>query len=1465
MSSLTTCLKRAGDLLGAEHRTAIVSRAKVLRETGMNRSDAAKQAVAERIQAVEEMLRNAPEPVAKAKVAEKPIDAPQARELSPVEAQKLTPSKREEELGRLLNEATDEKVRADLTKQIEAERKDRVERARGEEYLRLADGTTDPELRTQLEAKAAELGVRRRLPEPEVVEIPVEPQVVEAVEVDMAAWRREHALSADDAQRAEKVADAFLIDPERVTFFALQYDAQPRAFDRAIQSILDDGERDASTSKGAAESSQRPEPETRQVQREEGGRQRDQQGSEQRQEARPAVPESAGETEDVGRTFATRANAAKVRRELGNGYRVQKVGDRFTLRKATDKELAAADRAGRRLSRGTSVNPETDSLLTAIAKLGGISMRERPDTISSGNRNIAGRMLFRNDGSELDTLASEALTEFGYVPSDEMANGGGVPRLREAIRAEFEGRRTYYSEQGTDWMQEIQRRQEMAQDFYDDLPPGELARSGYNDEPPTVTDVIDLEVTEVPDIQALREEAARLTEGENQDAYESRLDSLINAELARIGEGGTEPGTAAAGDEDRSGTAAQEGAGRAEAGEPEYSLQRAPGLRAGRADPGADGDAQNDRARQAVDQDVQSDLRAIESAQPRSGFSLRLGVVEPDDVSAGLPRALAEAFNAPIFFVRAIRGRPNFNAATINGRIYIHADGDAPAVALVMHEVGHNLPADIKADLVRDVMATVSAEQRDRFLREFPGYGNKPDAVVNEELTMRIIEQDAQNPAFWDSLARRMGDTKFGQLAKSILDTIDRIISGFAKQDSSEFTSDIRKVRKAVGDALMLAQARQELGGSDLQFADKRTDASPLGFYSQLTRAAEAGPGKGTAQAWKDYFKGQQSKGVRADEIGWSGVGDWLDLQPGSVTKDQVTDYLRNNGVKVDETVLGGPLGADLPAGWSVNQVDEEPNLWQVYDEMGGVHGEGETREEALESARDESESGVGGVGTKYASYTVPGGKNYREVLLTLPAKPARISYGEPALFNGDGRMRNHTGEILTGVKGTEVFVNGEKVGSITHMPASDGDVFLVYTKHVQNAYFDSMAEAKAAIEQDARTGYAAKHRKDLYNSGHWDQPNILAHVRVDDRTDADGNKVLFVNEIQSDWGQQGKKRGFRNQGNPATAAFEAFEKDITDRFRAQVRAEVSNELKPDRLDSWVDNIVRNSKTGDMARALGEQDRATELFRAMLDEETASNKALPRAPFVGKTDAWVALAIKRLTKMAVDGGYDKVAFISGDQAADLYDLSKQVETIWYRKSGDNNYKVEARVIGGSPLNIPPTLDASGIEDYVGKEMAKKIVETATSERQSISGDGLKVGGEGMKAFYDKIVPNVAKDVLRKVGGKPTEVRIDTAPKFDGTPDDLMVRINETSTGQFRVGVGSGDERVAATLPTRKAAEDWAKEQQDIARRRKVSSQIGFEITPEIRAALADGLPLFSERRPAPTTGRKTLPFLAPTK
>jgi hypothetical protein len=206
------------------------------------------------------------------------------------------------------------------------------------------------------------------------------------------------------------------------------------------------------------------------------------------------------------------------------------------------------------------------------------------------------------------------------------------------------------------------------------------------------------------------------------------------------------------------------------------------------------------------------------------------------------------------------------------------------------------------------------------------------------------------------------------------------------------------------------------------------------------------------------------------------------------------------------------------------------------------------------------------------------------------------------------------------------------------------------------------------------------------------------------------------------------------------------------------------------------------------------------------------NRETPNAPFVGKTEAWVSLALKRMIRYALDGGFDRIAMVTGEQSAERYDLSKQISKVEYLP---HNSTLRAFDLGGNGVYDKVT-EPDKIEDVIGKDAAKKLLESQPYTTGSgkavhrLEGLDLKVGGEGMKAFYDKIVPNVANDVLKKLGGgKVGQTRI-TVPE---------------SRIKFEDRDKSAEERGLYPLVP------------------------SFDITDKMREQAAQGMPLFQHARP----------------
>jgi len=500
-----------------------------------------------------------------------------------------------------------------------------------------------------------------------------------------------------------------------------------------------------------------------------------------------------------------------------------------------------------------------------------------------------------------------------------------------------------------------------------------------------------------------------------------------------------------------------------------------------------------------------------------------------------------------------------------------------------------------------------------------------------------------------------------------------------------------------------------------------------LGMYSELENKIEAGSNKAPADSWKAYINGLTQKGVKPEEIEWSGVKDWLDLQKGTVTKEELLNYLKQGGVRVEETLLSD----DIKPSFEIDDFIEEMAKKYGHDAIYSTDGnysyvkntfpwmlskEDQERYEEVRLRTQAERDAQRALRPKYDQYTLPGGENYREVLLTLPRGRMDSSF---LTVKETGRASKPWG----------LFAQGEDVARYAYNTRAEAEE--------KRAKYVQLAPVK-------------------YQSSHWDQPNVLAHIRVNDRTDADGKRVLFVEELQSDWGQEGKKKGFH----------------LTP---AQIR-----DLRPGSPEA-IAALAR----GDLGvmRPVVEDGFGRQMTMEIAPEKTL--EGIAPAPFVTKTEGWLNLALKRIMVMAAEGGYDKVAFVNGEQSAERYDLSKQVDSITYEPTSKGYY---INVMAGGQNIKNGDFTTAELEDIVGKEIVQKMearegkqefdpeVEPDLAETRSLSGLDLKVGGEGMKTFYDTIVPTAVKKLLPKVGGGQMEmVDVQVPPASAMYPDKTTLR------------------------------------------------------------------------------------------
>jgi hypothetical protein len=183
-------------------------------------------------------------------------------------------------------------------------------------------------------------------------------------------------------------------------------------------------------------------------------------------------------------------------------------------------------------------------------------------------------------------------------------------------------------------------------------------------------------------------------------------------------------------------------------------------------------------------------------------------------------------------------------------------------------------------------------------------------------------------------------------------------------------------------------------------------------------------------------------------------------------------------------------------------------------------------------------------------------------------------------------------------------------------------------------------------------------------------------------------------------------------------------------------------------------------------------DRMAEIEQEIQRLTNERLATVPDAPF---KKTWHELVLKRMLRWAAENGFDKIGWTTGEQQAERYDLSKHIDNVGWWRDVSGRYGFIAHK-DGKMVTKTIEIPAEKLSDYIGKEMAQKILDgvgqsDAASKKYGpkiageISGLDLRVGGEGMKGFYDQMIPSFLNKYTKKWGGRVGTTKLKNASSF----------------------------------------------------------------------------------------------------
>lgn len=497
------------------------------------------------------------------------------------------------------------------------------------------------------------------------------------------------------------------------------------------------------------------------------------------------------------------------------------------------------------------------------------------------------------------------------------------------------------------------------------------------------------------------------------------------------------------------------------------------------------------------------------------------------------------------------------------------------------------------------------------------------------------------------------------------------------------------------------------------------------GMYSPLEKATM---GVNRTKGTPAEFMAEASKqpGFRKEEV----VDRKLQLPDQKLTKPEFMAHLKKSPMpKVTEHELHD-FGDEEDALQAASQAIYGQNYDEVYDDR---------------QAREKVEDWVKKHTAKYQDYQLPGGKNYREVLLQTPHF-SEMDQNRLMELEADRR------------RSPQPKFWGMDTGA--------------------NKELADLEKRKASMGEQ-------------YHTSHWEgHPNVIAHMRMSDRTGPNKEKLLHIEEIQSDLHQEGRKKGYRVNGES---------------------------MPPEKAKRMTDKIMERFNAGELTTT-----QRNELLEK-LDAAIENNNKVPDMPFKKN---WHELAIKHALHHAAKHGYHGVVITPGQEQAERYPRRDESEKVAQEKGMKGFYdKIVPDYLNniGKKYGVKTQLHAypieTGREQMIPDNAGLGMIRSGNSEyaqahhfpitepmrQQILQGQPMyKQGGIIHKAEGGNVQPSIAQMRMALQQGNPIaaqNIGVEEAPNmspkmyFSPSQNEDDTPNTGNSFDQDGVPVGGVDENI----------------------------------------------------------------------